>query len=849
MEGELVMSVEQYSRRKFLPPILPERFCPRNDLMVIFDRVRSGHYLFVSAPAGYGKSVSTRIWLSRTKRRIIWVKLDQYDDHLPLFYAELCSGLASAQPDNVAMREILENSAFKANPIELAIKLFSAFQDDGQEYVLVLDDFHEITDQKILQSLPHVNQRLPDSFVVALLSRKEPESAIMNEIMHMGSVHIKVPDLSFSLDEIRQYLTMTGIEFSESEVQEIYQATDGWAMGVFTLSDITASDRRKRGIQIIESYFRNQIWETCNEATREFILNLAVSDEMPGDLCRLLTENDNAVQILEDLYRKHFYLSKTADGVYYCHQLVLKVIRDMPEFKALNLADKYKVMAVYYGQQNSLFKASNFAIMSGDMQTIIDLGFPSIHQSVYAFEEQKNFASDLDLSYLPEDKCAQYPLLYWQKAWLSYLEASADGLTYYFDKMYQSAPVVLRDFPDFAYMYHRLLVLDHRKSNNEICQWSARHLALKTAQKNDRLGIISYTMQMPFTHRCTRDFHDLGDLKSLETWQNLMSAGADYINESFYPALRSGLLLEKDQGKEALDAALTAVSLLNASTNHEIVFSTYMHLAAVYDALGYKTKLADIVQVIESFISNGFMFLQPNFLAFKARRLIYRGNKSAAVGWLNNYFVHNSHKLKIYEIYQYFTTIRAYILLEKVEEAHVLIGLLKKLVNNFNRFLDMAETGVLEAILMWISGQKSEAIDTLDSVLRQLQPGCFIRIISNEGTAVLPILKRIMTKNKNRDFGIPIDNSYLNNVYLSTYAKSKICEGITADHKTNIKKLSKKQTYVLTLLAQGMNSSEIVKASGLTINTIKTHTREIYARLEVNSAADAIIKARDLGFI
>ncbi|WP_312047681.1 helix-turn-helix transcriptional regulator [Anaerotignum sp.] len=62
-------------------------------------------------------------------------------------------------------------------------------------------------------------------------------------------------------------------------------------------------------------------------------------------------------------------------------------------------------------------------------------------------------------------------------------------------------------------------------------------------------------------------------------------------------------------------------------------------------------------------------------------------------------------------------------------------------------------------------------------------------------------------------------------------------------------KLSKQQKYILTLLAQSYKNAEIVKITGLSLNTIRSHTKIIYQKLGVNTAADAVIEAKQLGII
>jgi LuxR family maltose regulon positive regulatory protein len=53
----------------------------------------------------------------------------------------------------------------------------------------------------------------------------------------------------------------------------------------------------------------------------------------------------------------------------------------------------------------------------------------------------------------------------------------------------------------------------------------------------------------------------------------------------------------------------------------------------------------------------------------------------------------------------------------------------------------------------------------------------------------------------------------------------------------------------LELLAQGYKNAEIVAITGLSLNTIRTHTKIVYQKLEVNNAMDAIVRAKQLGMI
>ena len=838
--------------RKFLPPILPEIFCPRPELMKTYDRVQAGRYIFVSAPAGYGKSVSTLIWLSRSGREAIWIQLDKFDDNPYVFYRLLGQALLSVQPDNEEMRAILSDRTFQSNPVDKALEMFSRFKSDGREYVIVLDDFHTIINPEILKSLIYVNRRLPATCTVALLSRKEPAGIFLSEVTSMGAVNITAKELAFSPGEIRDYLALIGETATAEEITEIHHLSGGWAIGILALTG--AADCRQevaeRGLRLIEHYFRCQVWDNCDEPTRRFILLVSISDESPTDLCRLLTGETEADKIQEDLYQRCFFLSKTSDGVYHCHHLILQVIRDMPEYKALVVSGHYRIIAEYYHRRNLLSKACHYAIMSGDMEAIARFGFPSIHQSALAFEDQKYPSNYLPLDSVTEETCQKYPFLYMLKLWVALMESSADRFCYFLDKMYKSSAEVVRSYPRFAYMYHYFFSMDPRKLYHEVCQYSHAHLPPNVCTRADQLNIITLTFQMPFVHRGGRDFHDVANQDRLSDCLEIIGDGfSDGNNNSFFPAVQAGLLLEKNQVEEAQEAALTAVSLLNNQTIHEVRFSAYMHLAAVYDARGNQTELAAVLNETERYIKKDYQFLLPNFSAFKTRRKIYDGNGPAAEAWLAAPYVHKGPTLKVFEIYQYFTTIRALILLGRLEEGRVLLTLLRKLVTGFNRFLDIAEVDVLEAILLWMTDQRPRAVELLEAVLRRLEAGGFIKVVADEGAAVLPILNKLMVKNEGLEAKDRIDRQYLSRLFFAAHLKSKRCPGITSYLKVKLKKLSKQQKYILTLLARGLKNAEIVSLTGLSLNTIKAHTREAYAKLEVNNVADAVNKAKTLGLI
>jgi DNA-binding NarL/FixJ family response regulator len=61
--------------------------------------------------------------------------------------------------------------------------------------------------------------------------------------------------------------------------------------------------------------------------------------------------------------------------------------------------------------------------------------------------------------------------------------------------------------------------------------------------------------------------------------------------------------------------------------------------------------------------------------------------------------------------------------------------------------------------------------------------------------------------------------------------------------------LTEREEQVLQFLARGYTYGELAKQMGVTVNTIQTHIRGLYAKLEVHSKSEAIFEAKQLGLL
>ncbi|MDR2727677.1 MAG: LuxR C-terminal-related transcriptional regulator [Chitinispirillales bacterium] len=841
------MSLPNIKNNKYTPAPLPKIVAPRNELLARLDRSAEKKLIFISAPAGSGKTVSALLWIKKSNRKTVWIGLDVYDNSISIFYKMFCAGILSMQPDNDRMTEILLNPAFYFAPVEYTIMLLSEFKSDEGEYVLALDDFHTITNSEILKSLPYILRRLPHSFITLIMSRSEPEKYLSAYMQDKPAAVIGIDDLYFSTEEICEYFKARWNHVTFKEAEAAFAFTGGWAIAVNVLAQSAAPMPKGFGKEALDRYCKETIWDELDEDIRVFLIASAAIDKMPVALCKKITGRTDAVALLELLRVKNAFVTRIEDGVYRYHQLFLDFIRSQPEYIKMDKLESWREAAEYYVNNGELFVATYYACESKNIKTILDILYSYMNISEIPMYEYANNLRDLLYSEVMEELCEKYTIMYGAATDIFFIIGDVKNFEKSMDKFRQYLPLITLEYPMLVEPAVTAISLDYRTPIAELfAQFD--ELPSDVFQK-DELKKVTYSSQLPFLHRGGRDFYDLTDKKTYDIW---VKANERILKNHFKQIIHgtgAGLYLEQNRTNEALNEALKANGELTDNTAKEIRFSVYMHLAAVYLTLDNENELAELLDEIETFINEEAKFLLSNFLAFTSRVELWNGETAAAQEWLDHYFVNESELIAPYKLYQHFTTIRAFTVSGELEKAKTLAVRVRKMGKDFRRPQDAAEAGVLLAAILWAEDKKEESQEMMETVLSEMQPYSFIRLIADEGAAVLQVLKKILCKIEQANYHDLLDYKYVKSVYIAAYAVSKQRCGITAGLKPKRVKLSKNQKMVVQLLAHGHKRENIVEKTGISLNTVNTHIKIAYSKLGVSSAADAVVKARELGII
>ena len=154
---------------------------------------------------------------------------------------------------------------------------------------------------------------------------------------------------------------------------------------------------------------------------------------------------------------------------------------------------------------------------------------------------------------------------------------------------------------------------------------------------------------------------------------------------------------------------------------------------------------------------------------------------------------------------------------------------------------ELLKVMVLQTITLHAHGEKDKAAQLLGEALALAEPGGFVRIFVEEGEAM-----RLLIEKQSRNQDHPL-NGYADKLLAAfTQPVAALKSAIIHQKSDMIEPLSKRELEVLKLLRSELSGPEIARKLTVSINTLRTHTKNIFNKLGVNNRRAAVHRAEEL---
>lgn len=311
------------------------------------DKLTLGLYqklTLISAPAGFGKTTLTLSWLKQLEHPVSWISLDTQDSNPARFFTYLANALSQSNPQ---LREYFTekmNSQVTGTVKNMAEILLNEVSALSPFTVIVLDDYHCITDQKIHDAMSYLLQNLHNNHSTEIaptqgchfiiLTRSDPPFPISRWRLENEITEIRANDLRFSLTETEQIFSQSVRgNLTNSDITVLSERTEGWAAGlqmVATSLHGLEKDKYSQYIKqikgddhLIADYLIEEVLSQLDKVTQSFLLQTSILERMCGSLCDAVTQKSGSQNILQSLEKKNILITPLDNnrGWYRYHQL------------------------------------------------------------------------------------------------------------------------------------------------------------------------------------------------------------------------------------------------------------------------------------------------------------------------------------------------------------------------------------------------------------------------------------------------------------------------------------------------------------------------------------------------
>jgi len=314
--------------------------------------------------------------------RVAWVSLD-HDDNDPVRFWRYVLTASRAFDDEIGESALVLLNNSPQPPFEV---LLTGFINQvallENRAVLILDDYHVVTARQIHETLAFFLENLPPTLHVILMTRGDPPLPLARMRARNELNELRAEDLRFSIGETQEFIEQSISATLPIEiVRRLAQRTEGWAAGLHLA--VLALQRRTAPVEIeefletftgslrpIQEYLLEEVFDAQPEVLQEFLLQTSILSRLTGSLCDEVTGRDDSASLLDQLERANLFLTPL-DGAgqwYRFHALFAEALQHYARQRLgeAQLCELHHKASLWYEEHGLLPEAVETALSSLD---------------------------------------------------------------------------------------------------------------------------------------------------------------------------------------------------------------------------------------------------------------------------------------------------------------------------------------------------------------------------------------------------------------------------------------------------------------------------------------------------
>ena len=409
-------------------PILRNILVPREKVLKqLSEGVQDNHLLtLVSAPAGYGKTTTIRMWVEKAGYPVAWVSLEKSDNDLKQFITYVLTALQQAEDDlGQAALEVVENGR-EINLQQILGLLVNDLYGLDQLVILVLEDYHLIENKQIDQFIELLLHQAVANLQLVITTREDPNLPLTRLRVRNQLTEIRAVDLSFSLNEADEFFSnVMGVHLPKREMEILESRTEGWAAGLqLAALSLKESGDRTKFVEAfggthrhVLDYLIEEVLKSQTEDINEFLRWTSILDQLSPLLCEAVTGQKASGKYLQYLESNNLFLIALDEERtwYRFHALFAELLKNqLLQAEPERVDELHERAADWYMKNGFIQKAVEHAFQVSNLNKAFALierhAIPMLYQG-----EVNTVVGWFDR--LPESLMQNSPMMFVSKAW------------------------------------------------------------------------------------------------------------------------------------------------------------------------------------------------------------------------------------------------------------------------------------------------------------------------------------------------------------------------------------------------------------------------------------------------
>lgn len=901
---------------KLLLPRLPGRIVDRPRLLASLLQSADACLTVVSAPAGFGKTTLVGAWVHAEGRahRTAWVSLDERDRDPATFWSYVLQAIDRAAPGTATAALALLDSAGGRVPVEpVLVGLLNELSVLPQDLTVVLDDYHLVDAAGVQAGMCLLVEHLPPQVHLVIITRADPALPLSRMRARGHLLEVRAADLRFTAEEAGEYLnTIHRLGLSDADLATLENRTEGWAAAL-QLAALSLRGRADQGDasrliagfagtdRFVVDYLADEVLDRQPDATRAFLLDTSVLDQLSAPLCDAVTGRHDSRKMLAALERANLFVVPLDDhrGWYRYHHLFADVLQaHLRDERPGDVAALHRRASDWYDATGGdAERAVRHALACGDAERaaeLVELAIPDLRR------RRREAVVRRWIEDLPADVVTNRPVVA-----VGFIQALASGNE--FDGLEQrlqdvegrlvgeanTGKQIVLDAAEYARLPGAIatsraaLALVSGDRRDAVCH---AERALNLAEPSDLItrasssaviGIASWAEgDLDTAHRCYRAAAaDLGSaghvadvlgctitLADIEMTQGRLRQARHTLENALRLAARhdpppaactrgsadmyvglSRVAWEHGDLDAAAEHLSQAERLGEAAGLPQNPYRWRVGLARLREAAGDLDGALALLEEAERLYVGDFAPDVRPIAADRAWLTALRGEVRGALDVLRRRGITVESDLSYRREYEHLALARILLAAHGTGEDH---AALPQAIEALDRLLSATEAGrrvgtqievlVLLAGAHEAAGNRAKALAAMDHALGLAEPDCHVSAFTRNGPLVAGLLQHVGARRGGSPFAVGV---------LAAVRAGQSGDGAHRPDRPApglVDPLSDREIEVLRLLCSDLDGPAIARHLVVSLSTVRTHTQHIYAKFGVTSRRAAVRRAHQL---